>query len=116
MISRSDRLGCSLTNLIELVTTLDAPEIGLKSLAEQVESTTSSGTLVFHGFGAVAEFEWELSREHERAGLAVARALCRPGGRPKTHDAPSPWHSPSRAKERTRSTISVWRQARPKRP
>ena len=88
MVWRLDRLGRSLTNLIELMTTLDKKEIGFKSLSEQIDTTTSGGKLVFHIFGALAEFERELIRERTRAGLAAARARGRQGGRPKKLDTP----------------------------
>ena len=88
VVWRLDRLGRSLTNLIELMTTLNDKEIGFKSLSEQIDTTTSGGKLVFHIFGALAEFERELIRERTRAGLAAARARGRQGGRPKKLDTP----------------------------
>ena len=86
VVWRLDRLGRSLTNLIELMTTLDEKRIGFKSLSEQIDTTTSGGKLIFHIFGALAEFERELIRERTRAGLAAARARGRQGGRPKKLD------------------------------
>jgi DNA invertase Pin-like site-specific DNA recombinase len=68
------------------MTVLDARGIGFKSLSEQIDTTTSGGKLVFHIFGALAEFERELIRERTRAGLAAARARGRQGGRPKKLD------------------------------
>ena len=88
VVWRLDRLGRSLTNLIELMTALDEKEIGFKSLSEQIDTTTSGGKLVFHIFGALAEFERELIRERTRARLAAARARGRQGGRPKKLDTP----------------------------
>ena len=88
VVWRLDRLGRSLTNLIELMTMLEGKEIGFKSLSEQIDTTTSGGKLVFHIFGALAEFERELIRERTRAGLAAARARGRQGGRPKKLDTP----------------------------
>ena len=88
VVWRLDRLGRSLTNLIELMTALEEKEIGFKSLSEQIDTTTSGGKLVFHIFGALAEFERELIRERTRAGLAAARARGRQGGRPKKLDTP----------------------------
>ena len=88
VVWRLDRLGRSLTNLIELMTALEEKEIGFKSLSEQIDTTTSGGKLVFHIFGALAEFERELIRERTRAGLAAARARGRQGGRPKKLDYP----------------------------
>jgi len=86
VVWRLDRLGRSLTNLIELMKLLGARQIGFRSLSEQIDTTTSGGKLVFHIFGALAEFERELIRERTRAGLAAARARGRQGGRPKKLD------------------------------
>ena len=61
--------------------------IGLKSLHESIDTTSSSGKLIFHVFGALAEFERNLIRERTQAGLAAARARGRRGGRPKSLDA-----------------------------
>lgn len=87
VVWRLDRLGRSLTNLIELMNVLEERGIGFKSLSEQIDTTTSGGKLVFHIFGALAEFERELIRERTRAGLAAARARGRQGGRPKKLDS-----------------------------
>ena len=84
---RLDRLGRSLRDLIDLVNRLEARGIALKSLQESIDTTTSSGKLVFHVFGALAEFERNLIRERTKAGLAAARARGRQGGRPKALDA-----------------------------
>lgn len=53
------------------------------SLQEAIDTTTSTGKLVFHIFGALAEFERNLIRECKMAGLSAARARGRLGGRPK---------------------------------
>jgi DNA invertase Pin-like site-specific DNA recombinase len=58
--------------------------IGFKSLQENIDTTTSGGKLVFHIFGALAEFEREIIRERTQAGLESARSRGRIGGRPKT--------------------------------
>jgi len=52
------------------------------SLQEKIDATTSGGKLIFHVFGALAEFERELIRERTNAGLKAARARGRLGGRP----------------------------------
>jgi DNA invertase Pin-like site-specific DNA recombinase len=57
--------------------------IGFKSLTEHIDTTTSSGKLIFHVFGALAEFERDLIRERTQAGLHAARARGRRGGRPR---------------------------------
>lgn len=86
VIWRLDRLGRSLKNLIELVERLEAAKVGLRSLQENIDTTSSGGRLVFHLFGALAEFERNLVRERTLAGLAAARARGRMGGRPKRLD------------------------------
>src|SRR3712207_2483733 len=83
VVWRLDRLGRSLRHLIETISALAERGIGFKSLTEQIDTTTSGGKLVFHVFGALAEFERELIRERTQAGLRAARARGRTGGRPK---------------------------------
>ncbi|HEV2810258.1 MAG TPA: recombinase family protein [Acidimicrobiales bacterium] len=82
VVWRLDRLARSLRELIEVVTTLEERGVGLRSLHEQLDTTSPGGKLVFHLFGALAEFERDLIRERTQAGLAAARARGRYGGRP----------------------------------
>ena len=82
VVWRLDRLGRSLRNLIDQFTALHERGIGFKSLQETIDTTSSGGRLVFHVFGALAEFERDLIRERTNAGLAAARARGRNGGRP----------------------------------
>src|SRR5438876_1767658 len=84
VVWRLDRLGRSLKHLIETVAILDSRKIGFKSLTENIDTTTSGGKLIFHIFGALAEFERNLIRERTNAGLLAARARGRKGGRPKS--------------------------------
>ena len=65
---------------------LEEKEVGLKSIKESIDTTTTTGKLVFHIFGALAEFERILIKERTQAGLATARARGRLGGRPKSLD------------------------------
>jgi DNA invertase Pin-like site-specific DNA recombinase len=83
VVWRLDRLGRSLSHLIETVRELHGRDVGLRSLQEQIDTTTSGGKLVFHVFGALAEFERDLIRERTHAGLVAARARGRLFGRPK---------------------------------
>lgn len=76
-----DRLARSMKQLIETAETLEQRGIGLRSLTEQIDTTTPGGKLVFHVFGALAEFERSIIAERSRAGLAAARARGRIGGR-----------------------------------
>src|SRR5207248_3595295 len=83
VVWRLDRLGRSLKHLIETITELNSRKIGFKSIQENIDTTTSGGKLVFHIFGALAEFERDIIRERTQAGLQAARARGRIGGRPK---------------------------------
>jgi DNA invertase Pin-like site-specific DNA recombinase len=83
VVWRLDRLGRSLPHLITTMTGLEERGIGFKSLTENIDTTTSGGKLIFHIFGALAEFERNLIRERTTAGLTAARARGRRGGRPK---------------------------------
>src|SRR5205814_568 len=80
VVWRLDRLGRSLKHLIETISLLDARKIGFRSLTENIDTTTSGGKLIFHIFGALAEFERNLIRERTNAGLQAARARGRKGG------------------------------------
>jgi DNA invertase Pin-like site-specific DNA recombinase len=86
VVWRLDRLGRSLRHLIDLVGHLEEKGIGFKSLQESIDTTSSGGKLIFHIFGALAEFERNLIRERTSAGLTAARARGRKGGRPKALD------------------------------
>lgn len=80
---RLDRLARSLKQLIETVEMLSERKIGFRSLTEKIDTTSSGGRLIFHVFGALAEFERSIIRERTTAGLAAARARGRVGGRPR---------------------------------
>ena len=82
VIWRLDRLGRSLRHLLEVVGDLEQRGIALRSLTESIDTSSPAGRLVFHTFGALAEFERDLIRERTRAGLMAARARGRVGGRP----------------------------------
>ncbi|MEM8516301.1 DNA invertase Pin-like site-specific DNA recombinase [Janthinobacterium sp. CAN_S7] len=82
VVWRLDRLGRNLQDLIRIGNDLEARGIKFKSLKEATDTTGPAGKLVFHMFGALAEFERELVRERTLAGLSAARARGRVGGRP----------------------------------
>ena len=86
VVWRLDRLGRSLKHLLEIVSELEQRGIGFRSLQESIDTTTSGGRLIFHIFGALAEFERNLIRERTMAGLTAARARGRVGGRPRKLD------------------------------
>lgn len=83
VVWRLDRLGRSLKDLIDWVSYLENEGVALKSLHESIDTSTSTGKLVFHLFGALAEFERNLIQERTMMGLMAARARGRLGGRPK---------------------------------
>lgn len=81
VVWRLDRLGRSLKDLVEIVTSLEKRGVGFISLTENVDTVSAGGKLVFHLFAALAEFERNLIRERTVAGLVAARARGRKGGR-----------------------------------
>lgn len=86
VVWRLDRLGRSLQHLLEIVNELETKGIGFTSLTEAIDTTTSTGKLVFNIFGSLAEFERSLIQDRVIAGLEVARKKGRIGGRPSALD------------------------------
>jgi DNA invertase Pin-like site-specific DNA recombinase len=82
VVWRLDRLGRSLRHLIDTVRVLDERGVGFRSLTESIDTSSTGGRLVFHVFGALAEFERDLGRDRTLAGLQAARDCGRHGGRP----------------------------------
>ena len=95
VVWRLDRLGRSLRHLIDVMSDLDRRGVALASLRESIDTSTPGGRLVFHVFGALAEFERDLIRERTAAGLAAARArgdrvVAPPCGRRRSSPRPAP--------------------------
>ena len=84
VIWRLDRLGRSIKDLIQISETLKARSIALKSLQEGIDTTTSTGQLMFNLLAVLSEFEKNLINERSKAGLAAARSRGKLGGRPKS--------------------------------
>lgn len=82
VVWRLDRLGRNITHLIKLVETLKNRGIKFYSLQEEINTNTPSGSLIFHIFCCLAQFERDLIRQRTKAGLESARARGRFGGRP----------------------------------
>jgi DNA invertase Pin-like site-specific DNA recombinase len=83
VVWRLDRLGRSLKHLIETVGDLEERGVGFRSVHESIDTTTSTGRLIFNIFGALAEFERDLIVDRTKAGLAAARERgARPGRKP----------------------------------
>ena len=86
VVWKLDRLGRSLQHLISVVNGLKERGVYFRSLKENLDTASSTGKLIFHIFGALAEFERDIIRERTMAGLAAARVRGRVGGRPKIMD------------------------------
>lgn len=84
VVTKLDRAGRSLANLLELIATLAERGISFRSLGEAIDTGTASGRLLLHVLGAIAEFERDLIRDRTTAGLQAARSRGRTGGRPVT--------------------------------
>lgn len=83
VIWKLDRLARSLKDLVEVVNEMQEKGVELRSLQDQIDTTTPHGKFTFHIFAALSEFERDIIRERTKAGLAAARARGRKGGRPK---------------------------------
>ena len=84
VVWKLDRLGRSLAHLISIITSLKNRNISFISITEGMDTTTASGELFFHIFGALAQFERSLIQERVKAGLESAKKLGRVGGRKRT--------------------------------
>lgn len=83
VVWKLDRLARSIGKLISTIELLNEADCGFRSLTEAIDTTTPTGKLVFHIFGALTEFERNIIRERTMAGLAAAKARGRRGGRPR---------------------------------
>ena len=81
-VTKYDRLARSLKDLLEIVEVIRERGAGFRSLAEDIDTTTPAGRLVFHVFASIAQFERERISERTREGLESARKRGRIGGRP----------------------------------
>lgn len=82
VVWKLDRLGRSLSHLLTIVNALKDRQVAFRSLTEGMDTTTASGELLFHVFGALAQYERALIQERVVAGLAAAKRRGRIGGRP----------------------------------
>lgn len=87
IVWRLDRLGRSITDLLQLAADLNKRGIAFESVTEKIETGSAAGRLVFHVFAALAEFERNVIKERTRAGLTAARQRGRTGGRKPKMDA-----------------------------
>jgi len=86
VVWRLDRLGRSLSGLVQLIDQLGKRQVHFRSVMENIDTTSPGGRLMFHMMAALAEFERAVIAERTRAGLAEARARGSVIGRPKAMD------------------------------
>lgn len=84
---RLDRLARSLKHLLEVVEILESRGVGLCSLTESIDTSSPGGRLILQVFGAISQFERDLTRDRVQSGLTAARRRGRVGGRPRAVDA-----------------------------
>jgi len=82
VVTKYDRFARSLPDLLDIVATIKERGAGFRSLAEDIDTTTPAGRLVFHVFASIAQFERERISERTKEGLQAARKRGRIGGRP----------------------------------
>ena len=81
-VTKYDRLARSLRDLLDIVETIEKHGAGFRSLAEDIDTTTPAGRLIFHVFASIAQFERERISERTKEGLQAAKSRGRVGGRP----------------------------------
>lgn len=82
IVWKLDRLGRSLPHLLDIINQLRNKNVQFRSLTEGMDTTTPSGELLFHLFGALAQYERSLTKERVIAGLEAANRRGKRGGRP----------------------------------
>ncbi|SEP44071.1 recombinase family protein [Nitrosovibrio sp. Nv6] len=105
VVWKLDRLGRSLSFLIELIDKLRKDQAGFESLSDGINTTTAGGKLVFHIMGALAEFERALISERSKAGMQAARKRGKHLGRPVKLNREQINHAAGMVKE-GRETVS----------
>jgi DNA invertase Pin-like site-specific DNA recombinase len=83
VVWKLDRLSRSLKDVLHIMERIAAAGAGFRSLTENIDTTTPAGRMMMQMVGSFAEFERAMIRERTSAGLAVARAEGRVGGRRK---------------------------------
>jgi len=107
VVWRLDRLGRSLRHLIDTINLINDQGSYFRSLQENIDTSTSGGKLIFHIFGALAEFERDIIRDRTNAGIEAARKRGRYGGRPKIMDKKKVALAKSLLKDKSNSIASI---------
>lgn len=120
IVTKYDRLARSLRDLLDIVDTIQARGAGFRSLAEDIDTTTPAGRLVFHVFASIAQFERERISERTREGLDATRKRgrtiaqirsdardCLPFGEAADHDEDNGWPMPPASRQCSKSRRGV---------
>ena len=107
VVWRLDRLGRSLRHLIDTINQINDQGCYFRSIQESIDTSTSGGKLIFHIFGALAEFERDIIQDRTNAGIAAARKRGRVGGRPKLMDKKKVALAKSLFKDKSNSIASI---------
>lgn len=83
VVWRLDRLARSMRELYRRLDAIASNGAGLLSLNEHLDFSSATGRLMLHIFGALAEFERQLTIERTKAGLAALKAKGATLGQPK---------------------------------
>ncbi len=86
VVWKLDRLSRSLKDVLHIMERIAEAGAGFQSVTESIDTTTPAGRMMMQMVGSFAEFERAMIRERTSAGLAVARAEGRIGGRRKKLD------------------------------
>lgn len=78
IVWKLDRLGRSLPHLLDIISQLRCKNVQFRSLTEGMDTTTPSGELLFHLFGALTQYERSLTKKRVIAGLEAAKRRGRP--------------------------------------
>lgn len=85
VVTELSRLSRSLKDLLEIADKLEKKGIQLKSLKENIDTTTPTGRAMFNMLGVISQFERDIIAERTREGLKSARSRGKVGGRPKSN-------------------------------
>ena len=83
VVYKFDRLGRSLSDLLNIISELHEKGVEIMSLKENIDTSSTSGKLMMHIFASLAEFERDLIIERTQAGRKAAMARGKKMGRPK---------------------------------
>lgn len=87
VVTKLDRLARSVLHMGEIVNEIRSKGANLRILSLDIDTATSTGTLLLNMLGSVAQFERDMMLERQREGIAKAKAEGRYKGRKPTAQA-----------------------------